>query len=106
MKTTTLSLLTLIFCFAVLSCGDSNHDAVDNRALFDSIQRDLGVQQASLDEYMERMDNPDGLPFYFREFADLTYDEFVAMYPQKSEQEITDQLQRIRKKLDENLNSQ
>jgi hypothetical protein len=91
-----LSALSLSSCSDSESEGDAKHD---NKALFNEIQTSLVTRNISVEEFLEMTTNAEGTPQFFREFEDLSFEEFSENNARMSNQDMHDKLMSLQEKL-------
>ncbi len=87
---------------SLASCSDSDSAAetnFDNEALFNEIQTSLVTRNISVEEFLEMTSNAEGTPQFFREFEDLTFEEFSENNARITNAEMHDKLLSLQEKL-------
>lgn len=92
-----MAFLGFTSCDSTKVVEDTNHD---NEALFNEIQTSLQTRKISLEEYSEMSANAHGTPNFFREFGDLTYNEFSHNFDSLSNSEMHEKLMALKEKID------
>lgn len=101
LKSSLFLLLATLF-IGLSSCENSEpveETNFDNEALFNEIQTSLETRKISLAEYSEMSANAHGTPHFFREFGDLTFEEFSNNFDSLTNAEMHDKLMSLKEQI-------